>query len=115
MRIAALYDIHGNLPALDAAIADVGRHGVDLIVVGGDVFPGPLSIEALDRLLRLDIPCQFIRGNGDRAVLESWRGEETIGIPAHVRPSLRWLAERLDCEHAQLLQQWPPALTIDVD
>ena len=115
MRIAALYDIHGNLPALDAAIAAVRGNGVDLIVVGGDVFPGPLSIEALDRLLRVDVPCRFIRGNGDRAVLESWRGEESVGIPAYVRPSLRWLADHLAREHARVLEEWPTTLTIDVD
>ena len=43
MRVAALYDIHGNLPALEAVIAEVRAANVDLIVVGGDVLPGPLQ------------------------------------------------------------------------
>jgi len=114
MRIAALYDIHGNLPALDAAIAAARADGVDRIVVGGDVFPGPLSIEALERLLDLDIPCQFIRGNGDRAVLETWQGKEPAGIPAQVRPTLRWHAGQLDAAHANLMEQWPPTLPVDI-
>src|SRR5262245_3028653 len=41
-RIAALYDIHGNLPALEAVLEELGVLRVDLIVVGGDVLPGPL-------------------------------------------------------------------------
>ena len=41
MRVAALYDIHGNLPALEAVLADVAREGVDAIVIGGDIAAGP--------------------------------------------------------------------------
>jgi len=51
MRVAALYDIHGNLPALEAVLHDLRRQGVDRIVVGGDVVPGPMSSEALDSML----------------------------------------------------------------
>ena len=39
MRIAALYDIHGNLPALEAVLREVRQESVDRIVIGGDVFP----------------------------------------------------------------------------
>ena len=42
MRVAALYDIHGNLPALEAVLRDVTAAGVDAVVVGGDVVPGPM-------------------------------------------------------------------------
>ena len=41
MRVAALYDIHGNLPALEAVLIEVEREGVDAIVVGGDIAAGP--------------------------------------------------------------------------
>src|SRR5438045_3831686 len=61
VRVAAVYDIHGNLPALEAVLDDARRAGVDRIVVGGDVVPGPMPREALARLLDLDIPVQFIR------------------------------------------------------
>jgi predicted MPP superfamily phosphohydrolase len=47
MRIAALYDIHGNLPALDAVLNEVERKPPDLILIGGDVWPGPLPAESL--------------------------------------------------------------------
>lgn len=68
-RVAALYDIHGNLPALDAVLDDVRRAGVDCIVIGGDVLPGPMPRETLGVLRGLDVPADFIHGNGDLAVL----------------------------------------------
>jgi Icc-related predicted phosphoesterase len=45
MRVAALYDIHGNLPALEAVLQDIRQANVDQIVVGGDVVPGPMPRE----------------------------------------------------------------------
>jgi hypothetical protein len=44
-RIAALYDIHGNLPALEATLRDVRNCGADLVVIGGDVLPGRMPTE----------------------------------------------------------------------
>ena len=46
MKVAALYDIHGNLPALEAVLREVAAAGVDAIVVGGDVLPGPMPSES---------------------------------------------------------------------
>ena len=73
VRIAALYDIHGNLPALEAVLRDVETSGVDRIVVGGDVLPGPMPAECLARLMNLDVPVQFILGNGDREAIAQQR------------------------------------------
>jgi len=69
MRIAAICDLHGNLPALEAVLADIGEAEVELVVVGGDVVPGPRPLETLTCLLSLDLPIQFIQGNGKAAVL----------------------------------------------
>jgi Icc-related predicted phosphoesterase len=52
MRVAAIYDIHGNLPALDAVIAEIRHENVDQVLVGGDVVPGPLPRETISRLCR---------------------------------------------------------------
>ncbi len=64
MRVAALHDVHGNLPALEAVLADVAAERVERIVCGGDVAAGPFPQECVERLLRHD--AAFVRGNGDR-------------------------------------------------
>ena len=65
MRVAAIYDIHGNLPALEAVLDEICQVGVDEIVVGGDVIPGPMPREAVAALLDLTLPVHFIQGNGE--------------------------------------------------
>src|SRR5574337_2115363 len=68
-RIAAISDIHGNLPALDAVLADIARRDCNLIVNLGDIVSGPLfPAETADRLMALDLPT--IRGNHERQLLE---------------------------------------------
>jgi predicted phosphodiesterase len=112
-RVAAIYDIHGNLPALEAVLQDIRRADVDQIVVGGDVFPGPMPRETLDCLLDLDVPVQFIRGNGDREVLAQMSGIDT-GLPEPFREAVRWVAEQLDPEDQRLLANWPETLHLEI-
>src|SRR5215475_12254137 len=69
MRVAALYDIHGNLPALEAVLEELRQANVDQIVVGGDVVPGPMPRESLQRLLDLNRRVHFLHGNGELAML----------------------------------------------
>jgi putative phosphoesterase len=64
VRVAALYDVRGNLPALEAVLADVEREPVDAIVFGGDIASGPMPRETVDLVRTLD--AVFIRGNADR-------------------------------------------------
>ena len=113
MRVAALYDVHGNLPALEAVLAEVRRRQVDRIVVGGDVYPGPLAERALDLLLDLDLPVGFLHGNGDRILVELASGNEPSGVPELHRASLLWAAERLKPEHRQVMAAWPATLELD--
>jgi Icc-related predicted phosphoesterase len=61
MRVAAIYDIHGNLPALEAVLEELRQQDVDRVVVGGDVVPGPMVRETLARLLTLDCSRQISR------------------------------------------------------
>lgn len=114
MRVAALYDIHGNLPALEAVLRDVREADVDLVVVGGDVVPGPMPREAIASLLALDLPIRCIRGNGERWVLARRSGEESDGVPEQAREAVRWVAERLAPEEARRLEGWPPTLTLEL-
>ena len=96
MRLAALYDIHGNLPALEAVLDEVRRAGVDAVVVGGDVLPGPMPRETIDCLAALDLPVHYLTGNGDRVVLTERRGGD-IGreVPEAFRDVIRWSAATL--------------------
>jgi diadenosine tetraphosphatase ApaH/serine/threonine PP2A family protein phosphatase len=65
--IALLYDVHGNLPALEAVLDDAGRPD-DGWVIGGDVaLFGPWPVETVDRLRGLD-GARWLRGNGERWV-----------------------------------------------
>ena len=114
MRVAALYDIHGNLPALEAVLRDVRCAKVDRVLVGGDVVPGPMPVETLGCLLNLDVPVQFIRGNGDREVLAWMRGSETGTVPEPFHEVLRWSAQQLHPEYEQLLASWPGELRVQI-
>src|SRR4051812_18569817 len=72
--VAALYDIHGNLPALDAVVAELHADPPDAVVVGGDVAAGPQPKEVLTRLRELPWPVHWLRGNADRAVVMGFDG-----------------------------------------
>lgn len=114
MRVAAIYDIHGNLPALEAVLQDIRQAEVDQIVVGGDVLPGPMPCEALARLENLGTPVQFIQGNGEAAVLAQMAGRETNAVPEQAREFVRWVAQQLDSEHERFLGSWPKTLRVEV-
>lgn len=114
MRVAALYDIHGNLPALEAVLQEVRQEKVDHVVVGGDVLPGPMPRETIACLRELDIPVQFIHGNGDREVLARIRGTESGSIPEQYREVMRWVANQLGPEDEQLLANWPDTITVRI-
>jgi putative phosphoesterase len=115
MRVAALYDIHGNLPALEAVLAEVRQVGVDVVVVGGDVVPGPMPRETLGTLLALDLPVRFVRGNGDREIASLMAGGEPTSVPARFRELMRWNAEQLLPEHQRVLSGWPASIRVEID
>jgi len=101
MRIAALSDIHGNLFALDAVLADVERRGVDLTVNLGDILSGPLlPAETAERLMGLALPT--IRGNHERQLLTR---------PAHkMSASDRYAHELLSSAHRAWMSALPGIL-----
>lgn len=95
MRIAAVSDIHGNLPALRAVLDDIGRQHCDITVNLGDIVSGPLLPAATaDLLVPLGLPT--IRGNHERQLLENPRartGASDAFARDRLSPSqLDWLA-----------------------
>jgi len=106
-RVAALYDVHGNLPALEAVLADVRACQVDRVVVGGDVVPGPMPRETLACLLGLDQPVDFVRGNGERVVLAQRAREPIDEVPEPHREGIRWNAGQLEPQQAAAVARWP--------
>jgi predicted phosphodiesterase len=95
MRIGVISDIHGNIAALDAVLADLAVREVETIVNLGDILSGPLfPCETADRLMALDLPT--IRGNHERQLLDgpvarmglSDRYAASVLRPAH----MRWIA-----------------------
>lgn len=126
MRVAALYDIHANLPALEAVLADVEEAGVDRVVVGGDVLPGPMPYETLELLARLNTPTHFIVGNGDLAVLAQasasdsgavtyWGTTNGEPLPEPLQEELRWTADALPDEQRSWVEGWPESHEVEVD
>ncbi len=111
MRIAILSDIHGNLPALDAVLAEVAALGVDMTLNLGDIASGPLwPAETIERLMPLNLPT--IAGNHERQLLTLPR--ERMGpSDAHAAgclgdahrawlaalPATRWLDDEVFCCH----------------
>ncbi len=108
MHVAALYDVHGNLAALEAVLADLERETCDLVLVGGDVVLGPLPAESLERLLALGERVRFIRGNTERAVVEPPEGDPWL-------TRLRWVRERLTGGQREFLSNLPLTVSVDVD
>jgi predicted phosphodiesterase len=114
MLAAALYDIHGNLFALEAVLREVRTLRVDLVIVGGDVLPGPMPAETLACLMALDVPVRFIRGNGERVVCNHLKGGDISEVPDGFRQAIDWTAHRLDAHHQEAIASWPPTTEIDM-
>jgi diadenosine tetraphosphatase ApaH/serine/threonine PP2A family protein phosphatase len=110
MRVAAIYDIHANLPALEAVLQDIRGAEVDQV----DVVPGPMPRETIEYLLGLDIPVQFIQGNGEVDVLAEMAGMEVSRVPKQFREVVRWSARQLRPEHEQLLANWPSTCRLEI-
>src|SRR6266545_7153418 len=106
MRVAALYDVHGNLPALDAVLGDVPDDAV--IVCGGDCAAGSFPGETLERLRALGDRVHWIRGNADRELTVSEKGIAPVDV-------IEWVRSRLTQEQIGFLHDLPEKIVLDVD
>jgi putative phosphoesterase len=105
MKVAALYDVHANLPALDAVLAEVEREGVDAIVLGGDCVHGPQPEEALERLRALGERAVWIRGNTDRLIADDRDGDNLHA----------WVAETIGDDDVAFLESLPLTHRLEID
>jgi putative phosphoesterase len=102
--VAALYDIHGNLAALEAVLEEVPDDAT--IVVGGDICAGgEQPSETLARLQGLGDRVAWLRGNADR---ELYPGEEGLAPPEVVEEAHSQLSE----EEIEFLHGLPPTQRI---
>lgn len=112
-RVAAIYDIHGNLPELDGVLADLEQAQPDVVIIGGDTGSGPMPRPTLERLLSLGVRIRWIRGNGDRDVVAAFDGRP---LPAAMSESGRrateWAARRLTHPQRDFLDWLPGSLTL---
>jgi putative phosphoesterase len=96
VRVAALYDVHGNLPALEAVLAEVAFEDPEVVLVGGDVSDGPFPAESLELLRSLGDRAVWVRGNADRDVRD-------------------WPAAQLSEEQLAFLRGLPETVVFEVD
>jgi putative phosphoesterase len=117
-RVAALYDVHGNLPALEAVLADIEGINFDLLVVGGDVASGPMPTEALDRLEAMGDRVRWVRGNADREVISAYdRGSATEDARSS-DPALRasgWAASRIGDHYRNLMATFEEQVMVEIE
>jgi predicted phosphodiesterase len=111
MRVAALYDIHGNLPALEAVLGEVGSAGVDVVVVGGDFIGGAFSAETVERLRALGDRARWLRGNAEREIVEQPPTREGGPPPGE----LDRVRATLTDEQVDFVYGLPTSVTLDVD
>jgi len=114
-RLAVLADVHGNLPALEAVLADAQQHDVDGIIVAGDlVGGGPHSVEVI-RLLR-SLRAWMIRGNSENYFLDYDSGKSPDGwYTSYQWAVMRWSYHSLDRETLDFIASLPEQRVITLD
>lgn len=113
-RVAALYDIHGNLPALEAVLEELRQERVERIVIGGDVFPGPMAVETFRRLQVLETPTEFIFGNCEVALLAARESRDPGRMPEGAKQSIRWCAAEITANDEHVLRGWPKTINLKI-
>jgi len=109
MRLALIADIHGNLPAFDKVLADLGRDGIDQIVCLGDVAVGPQPVETIERLEQLG--CATIMGNWDACML----GDEPKvdgELAQRLVDACTWSTQQLSTAHLDYVRGFQDTLEV---
>lgn len=114
VRIAVISDVHANVPALRAVLAEIESAEPDALVSCGDLLAGPLPGQTIELLRGLSIPVHCVRGNGDRAMAEVFDG---AGDPAtaHEDDLSTWAGRHLTREERSYLSTFCATLTLEAD
>jgi predicted phosphodiesterase len=112
MRVAVLADIHANLPALDAVLAEPDVASADVMVLLGDIALGPMPAPTLDRLAGLGGRAVWVHGNCERELITAFDGGE---IPGPNGDQARATAALIDRAHRDRLDGLPLTVTLHID
>jgi putative phosphoesterase len=113
--VAALYDVHGNLPALEAVLQHVAALEIGHVVFGGDVVLGPMPAETLRTVRRHSGRVAFVRGNCDRLVVAAADGLLPANLPKDIATSIEWCADQLSPDDIAFLRHLPESVAIEVE
>jgi predicted phosphodiesterase len=111
MRAAVLADIHANLPALEAVLAEPDVAGADAVVLLGDIALGPMPAQTLDRLADLGDRAVWVHGNCEREMVIAFDGGEVAGPNA---ADATGAAALIDRQHRDRLDGLPLTVTLDI-
>lgn len=109
--VAVLADIHGNLPALEAVLAEPDVAAADAVVLLGDIALGPLPGGTLDRLADLGDRAVWVHGNCERELVTAFDGGQ---VPGPNGPAAAASAALISSTHRNLLDGLPLTVTLDV-
>lgn len=112
MRVAVLADIHANLPALEAVLAEPDVASADRVVLLGDIALGPMPAESLDLLATLGDRAVWVHGNCERELIAAYDG--TLGDTMNAA-SAQATAALIERRHRDLVDGLPLTVTLDVD
>ncbi len=109
MRIALIADIHGNLLALDAVLAELEQESPDRLICLGDVAAGPQASEAVERIRALD--CPVIMGNWDAWFVDGVPDDERE-LERRIGEIGRWWAEGISEEDRSYIASFVPTVEL---
>ena len=111
MRIVLIADIHGNLPALDAVLAEIAAEHVDQIVCLGDVAAtGPQPRAVVQRLRELG--CSVVMGNADITLLDPPQPSASDETTRRIEEISAWGATQLSREDKDYIRTFQPTIAV---
>ena len=109
-RVAVISDVHANIPALEAVLAQIDEAEVDLVVSCGDLTWGAEPDRTVELIKGLGSRAVCVRGNGDRAVLELAGGLREAGRPREV-----WMREQHSAESVEFVSRFAFSVVVRIE